>query len=156
VTSVGVATIHRRVQVLTAWLLDRMSALRHPDGAPVVRLYGPTDTVDRGGTIPFNVLDRAGNVVDFWKVEAAATDRRISLRTGCFCNPGASETARGITAHEMESVFALGRQPGLDELRTLLPGRALGAVRASVGIATTEGDVNRFLTFLEEFAESSG
>jgi selenocysteine lyase/cysteine desulfurase len=56
----------------------------------------------------------------------------------------------------MESVFALGRQPGLDELRTLLPGRALGAVRASVGIATTEGDVNRFLTFLEEFAESSG
>ena len=154
--SVGVATIHRRVEVLTRWLLGRLSALRHPDGAPVVRLYGPTDTVDRGGTIPFNVLDRAGDVVDFWKVEAAAADRRISLRTGCFCNPGASETARGITAREMESVFALGRQPGFEDLRTLLPGRALGAVRASVGIATTEGDVNRFVAFLEEFAESSG
>ena len=113
VRSVGVATIHRRVEVLTRWLLGRLSALRHPDGAPVVRLYGPTDTVDRGGTIPFNVLDRAGHVVDFWKVEAAAADRRISLRTGCFCNPGASETARGITAHEMEGVFALGRQPGV-------------------------------------------
>ena len=127
--------------------------LRHPDGAPVVRLYGPTDTVGRGGTIPFNLLDRAGNVLDFWKVEAAAAEQRISVRTGCFCNPGASETARGVTAREMEGVFALGRQPGYEDLRTLLPGRALGAVRASVGIATTERDVDRFVAFLEDFAE---
>ena len=131
------------MQCLTRWLLDRLPTLRHRDGAPVVRLYGPTDDVDRGGTIPFNVLDPAGDVVDFWTVEAAAAERRISLRTGCFCNPGASETARGLTAPEMEGVFALGRQPGYEDLRALLPGRALGAVRASVGIATTERDVDR-------------
>ena len=156
VSSVGMATIHRRVQVLTRWLLGRLSTLRHPDGAPAVRLYGPTDTVDRGGTVPFNLLDHSGGVVDFWKLEAAATDRRISIRTGCFCNPGASETARGITADEMKGVFALGRQPGFEDLRTLLPGRALGAVRASVGIATTEGDIDRFVAFLEGFAASAG
>ncbi len=154
VTAVGVPTIHRRVQALTRWLLGRLPALQHANGAPLVRLYGPTDDVDRGGTIPFNVLDPAGNVVDFWKVEAAAAERRISLRTGCFCNPGASETARGLTAPEMEGVFALGRQPDYEDLRTLLPGRALGAVRASVGIATTERDVSRFVTFLEDFAAS--
>jgi selenocysteine lyase/cysteine desulfurase len=152
VTSVGMPTIHRRVQSLTRWLLGRLPTLRHADGAPVVRLYGPTDAVDRGGTIPFNVLDPAGNVVDFWKVEAAAAERRISLRTGCFCNPGASETARGLTAPEMEGVFALGRQPGYEDLRLLLPGRALGAVRASVGIASTERDVTRLIAFLEDFA----
>ena len=90
--------------------------------------------------------------MDFWKVEAAAADRRISLRTGCFCNPGASETARGLTAPEMEGVFALGRQPDFEDLRRLLPGRALGAVRASVGIATTERDVDRFVAFLEDYA----
>ena len=152
VTSVGVATIHRRVQVLTRWLLGRLASLRHRDGAPMVRLYGPTDSVGRGGTIPFNMLDRAGRVVDFWKVEAAAAEQRISIRTGCFCNPGASETARGLTAREMEGVFALGRQPDFEDLRTLLPGRALGAVRASVGIATTERDVDRFVAFLEAYA----
>ena len=126
--------------------------LRHPDGAPLVRLYGPTDDVDRGGTVAFNLLDRAGGIVDFWKVEASAADRRISVRTGCFCNPGASETARGLTVLEMDRVFALGRQPSIEDLRRLLPGRALGAVRVSVGIATTERDISRFVAFLQDQA----
>jgi molybdenum cofactor sulfurtransferase len=153
VTTVGMETIHRRVQYLTRSLLGRLSMLRHSNGAPLVRLYGPADDHDRGGTIAFNVLDPAGGVVDFWKVEELASDRRISLRTGCFCNPGASETARGLTAAEMEGVFALGRQPTFEDLRRLLPGRALGAVRASVGIATTERDVDRLVRLLEDLAE---
>jgi molybdenum cofactor sulfurtransferase len=153
--SVGVETIHGRVQHLTRVLLDRMPRLRHANGAPLVRLYGPRDDVDRGGTIPFNLLDPTGGVIDFWAVEAAAAESRISLRTGCFCNPGASETARGLTAPEMERVFAFGRQPNLEDLRGLLPGRALGAVRVSVGIATIEDDIDRFLRFLEEMATSS-
>jgi selenocysteine lyase/cysteine desulfurase len=33
-----------------------------------------------------------------------------------------------------------------------LPGRALGAIRASVGIATTERDVEHLIEFLEAFA----
>jgi selenocysteine lyase/cysteine desulfurase len=90
VQAVGIDKIHRRVQYLTRRLLDRLPTLRHGNGAPLIRLYGPTDDVDRGGTIPFNVLDPAGGIVDFWKVEALAAERRISLRTGCFCNPGAS------------------------------------------------------------------
>ena len=121
VTSVGVDAIHDRVQYLTRWLLDRLPAVRHRDGSPLVRLYGPTDDAERGGTIPFNVLDPAGGVVDFWKVEALAAEQRISLRTGCFCNPGASETARELTAPEMERVFAFGRQPGVEDLRALCP-----------------------------------
>ena len=149
---VGMDTIHRRVGLLTDWLLARMSVLSHPDGAPLVRLYGPTTTHRRGGTIPFNLLDAQGRLLDFWRVEALAAAARISLRTGCFCNPGASETARGITAADMTRVFDLGRQPTLDDLRRLMPGKALGAVRVSVGIATTERDVRRFVDFLAGFA----
>ena len=85
-------------------------------------------------------------------VEALAAERGISLRTGCFCNPGASETARGITAAEMEAVFALGRQPDYEDLRRLLPGKALGAVRVSLGIATTQRDVSRLVDFVESLA----
>ena len=87
-----------------------------------------------------------------WTPHAAA--RRISLRTGCFCNPGASETARGITADEMRRVLALGRKPTSDELREIMPGKALGAVRASVGIATDERDVDRLVAALEAYPES--
>jgi len=153
IEAVGLPVIHRRVGHLTRLILERLVALRHPGGAPLVRLYGPVDGLDRGGTVPFNVLDPTGAVVDFWAVEAAAAERRISVRTGCFCNPGASETARGLTAADMERVFALGRQPGYEDLRALLPGKALGAVRVSVGIATTERDVHRFLDFLGEVAD---
>src|SRR4029079_15432108 len=122
--SIGLATVERigveangaRVRALTEDLLARMSALRHRDGTRLVRFYGPTTTEARGGTIPFNLVGRDGRVVPFPLVEAAACARRISLRTGCFCNPGASETARGITAQDMERVFALGRQPSLEAI----------------------------------------
>ncbi len=152
IDAVGMATLHRHVGAMTDWLLERLIALRYPDGSPVVRLYGPSDTVDRGGTIPFNVLDPTGAVVGFWAVESRAAERRISIRTGCFCNPGASETARGITAAEMDAVFALGRPPSIDDLRRIMPGKALGAVRASVGIVSNERDGTRLLDLLGDLA----
>ncbi len=152
VAAVGMPTIQRRVGYLTRRLLERLPAMRHANGAPLVRLYGPADNQDRGGTIAFNVLDAAGDVVDYREVDALAADRRISIRTGCFCNPGASEAARGITAPEMERLFALGTPPTADDYRRLLPGRAAGAVRVSVGIATVERDVTRFLDFIDGLA----
>lgn len=149
--SIGVDVIRRRVQYLTRRLLDGLAGLRHRDGAPMIRLYGPADDRDRGGTVPFNVLDPSGRIVGFWEIEAQAAERRISLRTGCFCNPGASETARGISASDMRRIFALGRQPTVEDLRRLLPGKALGAVRASLGVASTERDVDALLEFLADF-----
>jgi molybdenum cofactor sulfurtransferase len=153
-TSVGLPIIHGRVDALTRWLLDGLIAMQHPDGAPMVRLYGPSDAVDRGGTIPFNVLDRTGGLLDFWDVEQRASTRGVSIRTGCFCNPGASEAARGITAEEMDRVFALDHHPTVDDLRRLLPGKALGAIRASVGIVTTERDGRRLLDLIDELADA--
>ena len=48
ISSVGIETIHTRVMCLTGWLLDALSALRHSNGAPVVRIYGPAGTDRRG------------------------------------------------------------------------------------------------------------
>jgi selenocysteine lyase/cysteine desulfurase len=148
VESIGIDTIHRRVQALVRMLLPRMAVLRHPNGAPLLELYGPRDVIDRGGTVAFNVLDRSGTVVDDTIVEALAAERRISLRTGCFCNPGASEAARDLSADDMRVLLTLDHHPSPDDVRRLLPGRGVGAVRASVGIATTEGDLDRLLEFL--------
>ncbi len=149
--AIGIDTIHDRVRHLTRRMLAGLAALQHADGTPRVRLYGPPDDRDRGGTVPFNLLRPDGSVVPFPAVEAFAAARGISVRTGCFCNPGASETARGITADDMRAVFALGHQPRPDELQGILGPKALGAVRASVGIASDERDVDRLVAAVAEF-----
>jgi molybdenum cofactor sulfurtransferase len=145
---VGLDAIHDHVQWLTRRLIVGLASLRHPNGAPRVRLYGPLDDRDRGGTVPFNLLDADGGLVDFHAVEAHAAAHRVSVRAGCFCNPGASETARGITAEEMRRLFALGRPPHRADLLEIFGGKALGALRASLGIASNEADVDRLVEML--------
>jgi selenocysteine lyase/cysteine desulfurase len=85
-----VGVVHDRVRALTGWLLTQLTALHHSNGAPLVRIYGPTTLSARGGTVSFNILKCDGQVMDYHLVEAAAADWSISLRGGCFCNPGAS------------------------------------------------------------------
>jgi selenocysteine lyase/cysteine desulfurase len=55
----------------------------------MVRIYGPLTTAARGATVTLNVYDPDGHLVDYRRVEELAGLQRISLRTGCFCNPGA-------------------------------------------------------------------
>ena len=39
---VGIDTIHTRVSLLGAWLLDALGSLTHSDGSPAATIYGPT------------------------------------------------------------------------------------------------------------------
>ena len=93
VNGIGIDQIHQRVMCLTGWLLDRLAALRHGNGEPMARIYGPASTRDRGGTVAFNLLDPDGRVVDERAVARDTAAAGISIRTGCFCNPGAVEAA---------------------------------------------------------------
>jgi selenocysteine lyase/cysteine desulfurase len=122
----------------------------------MVRVYGPASCDSRGGTVAFNFLDPEGNVVDERAVGRDASAAGISLRTGCFCNPGAGEVAHGLGPGEMARWF--GREDAMSflELRDRLSlehGRVLSAVRISVGVATNFADVYRFLCFLQQFAD---
>ena len=69
----------------------------------MARIYGPAGTRDRGGTVAFNLLDPGGRVVDERAVARDTAAAGISIRTGCFCNPGAVEGAfrldQGRLAH---------------------------------------------------------
>ena len=153
--TVGVEAIHARVQCLTAWLLDQLQVLHHSAGTPLVQLYGPTGTDRRGGTVAFNLLSPDGTVIDYAFVEAQANRRRISLRTGCFCNPGASEAALGLTREELAPIFRPTADATEERNRLLLAQRrkAKGAVRVSLGIATTFADVYRFVRFVSGFLD---
>lgn len=145
---IGVDVIRRRVRCLTGWLLDRLAALTHDNGAPMALIYGPRNTVDRGGAVAFNLLDPTGAVVDERPVATESAAAGFSLRTGCFCNPGASEAAFGITRASLRGADRNGAAT-LEGYLTLLGLPSGGAIRVSFGIASTIDDVQRFLDFVE-------
>jgi selenocysteine lyase/cysteine desulfurase len=149
VERIGVDVIHRRVRCLTGRLLDGLGSLRHTNGRPMVRIYGPRDTVRRGGTVTLNLRDPGGRIVDERAVERDSAAAGISLRTGCFCNPGAGEAAFAIDPGSL-AASAGRRVTSLDDYLEALALPSGGAVRVSVGLASNLADVERFLRFAEE------
>ena len=156
IDAVGIDTIHTRVATLTGWLLDQMQALQHGNGKPVMRIYGPINSEARGGTISFNFHDADGAPVDFRHTERMAFENGISLRTGCFCNPGAGEIAHDIQQEEMAECFRSETPVSYMELYEKLQeigGKTASTIRVSTGIASNFADVYRFMRFAERFVD---
>lgn len=155
-TQIGMGTIHERVSCLTGWLLDQMTALHHSNGAPLVQIYGPTNTVERGGTISFSLDDPEGVRLDYRKVEALANRENISLRTGCFCNPGTGEIVHNLSQNEMAQAFNRPEPMSFDfffDWARREHGRNPSTLRISVGIASNFADIYRFMAFLASFID---
>lgn len=149
---IGVDVIHRRVGALTGWLLEALASLRHSTGGPLVTLYGPPGNEARGGTVTLNFRDETGRFIDHQAIEQRAGARRISIRSGCFCNPGAGELAMGISPGEMKSCFIrLSDRITYDDFRRCIDGKSTGAVRVSLGLASTLGDARAFVEFASTF-----
>ena len=153
-SEIGVDTIHMRVHCLTGWLIERLGALRHTNATPLARIYGPRSDKRRGGTVTFNFYDSKDRAIDHRDVEGRANASAISLRTGCFCNPGGGEIALGITGTELSSCF---HQPEhethltIDDFRLCIDGKSTGAVRVSLGLASNLADVDAFIAFASTF-----
>ena len=149
---VGMETIHERVEALGSGLLDALAALRHTDGAPAAVVYGPRDFGRRGATIAFNFLHPDGRVVDERYVDRVARRHSISLRTGCFCNPGAGEVAFTISRETLVG-GEFGEGMTLDNYIDAIGLPSGGAVRASLGLASNLDDLDRFTAFAREFVD---
>jgi selenocysteine lyase/cysteine desulfurase len=146
---IGIYTVHTCFRCWTEWLLEQLGRLRHANGRPVVEVYGPRSIEDRGATIALNVLRPNESRVHVSIVERLAAESRISLRTGCFCNPGAAELALGISRDAL--LRAKGMSGTADDFAEAVGLEGGGAVRVSSGVATTFGDVYRFVEFLARF-----
>jgi len=157
--SVGLETIQTRVHCLTDWLITRLLALRHGNGRPMVRLYGPANMEQRGGTVTLNFYDPEGHLVDYRRIEELASQVNISLRTGCFCNPGAGETAEELTEDDLRAgVAEVGADINLQRFLHFLQhrgGKSAGAIRVSMGLASNFADVERFLAFAESLRDQT-
>ena len=146
----GIDRIQARVDCLTSWLLERLIAMRHSNGRPMVRIYGPLTTTMRGGIVTMNFYDPEGHLLDYRRIEELAGQQGISFRTGCFCNPGPGETAEGITDDDVTA--ALARNPDLTlplflQMIAHEGGKSAGAIRVSFGIASNFADAHRFVEF---------
>ena len=152
---IGLSLIQTRVQCLTGWLIEHLLTLHHSNGQPLLTLYGPASTDRRGGTIAFNFHDPSGKLFDYHDIEAEANQEKISLRTGCFCNPGAGEVALGFTEDELRQM--LGQHPRMTfndffEIAAM-NGRNAGAARVSLGLVSNFDDVYTFLAFAERYID---
>jgi selenocysteine lyase/cysteine desulfurase len=140
------------VACLTGWLLDALGALMHDNGEPLVRFYGPATRRGRGGTIAFNFCTRDGRLLDHRVVERRAAHERISLRTGSFCNPGAGETALGLSKEMLEDCF---RRSGdwmrADDFNRCIDSRGSGAVRVSFGLVSNFADAQAMVELATRF-----
>ena len=99
-----------------------------------------------------NFFNTRGQAIDHRAIEDAANRVNISLRTGCFCNPGAGELALGISRLELAVCFSkpLHQQRlSIDDFRTCIDGKSTGAVRVSVGMVTNFNDAQAFLQFAQ-------
>lgn len=153
IESIGIDLIHTRVMCLTGWLIDRLLALRHSNGNPLVRLYGPASTYMRGGTVQVNFFDPDGRLHDCNDVERLANDELISLRAGCHCNPGAREVALGFTEADLAPCFRDKGRLTFEQFLHVIDGKTTGALRASIGLATNFSDVRKYVQFAATFVD---
>ena len=155
---VGMERLSAHVARLTSELLFGLRCASHRDGAPAVRLYGPSGSAGRGGTVAFNVLAADGAVVPYWVVEERARAFGVAFRAGCFCNPGAAEAAFGFDRDAAARCLHAAADGGFTvrrfaECMTRDRDVAVGAMRASLGMANNDADMRRAIDVVESFLD---
>ena len=131
--------------------------MRHSNGAPLVRIFGPQDMDRRGGTIAFYLLDPAGEPFDVRRRGSAGRRERISLRTGCFCNPATVKWPTTCGVRKWRSVLSVTRRRCLYsssfELIHRRRARRPAPSACRSGVASNFADVSRFLDFVDGFRD---
>ncbi|MCL4367655.1 MAG: hypothetical protein M1337_00525 [Actinobacteria bacterium] len=86
-----------------------------------------------------------------------AGKERISLRTGCFCNPGDGEVAHEIKREEMAACFeesaALVTFEECYRIIQDATGKVPNTIRVSLGVASNFADIFQFVRFLTGFKD---
>jgi selenocysteine lyase/cysteine desulfurase len=150
---VGMPRLTAHVSQLAREFVDDLRALRHGNGTPLVRIYGPGDRSQCGGAVAFNVCDRTGTPIPYSLVETRARRSNVSLRGGCFCNPGASESAFALDPNRIAACLSTLGTNFTPERFAECTNTAVGAVRASIGLANNADDIRRAVDVVASFRD---
>uniref|UniRef100_A0A8D2BZY8 Molybdenum cofactor sulfurase n=1 Tax=Sus scrofa TaxID=9823 RepID=A0A8D2BZY8_PIG len=145
----GMECIRQHTFTLARYTYASLTALRYPNGAPVVRIYSDSEFSSpevQGPVISFNVLDDDGNIIGYSQVDKMASLHNIHVRTGCFCNTGACQRHLGISDEMVKKHLQAGHVCGDD--MDLINGQPTGSVRISFGYMSTLEDAQAFLRFI--------
>lgn len=154
INSIGMPRISRRIKYLVTLLAQGLEAIRHSNGRSAIKIYGPQDFDKRGGNIILNFFDVDGTAVPTFYIEQIANREMVSLRSGCFCNPGIDEINYSISEEEISGYFSSNDDKSVDEVIAHLK-MMRGAVRISVGIATIENDIERFCSLIAQLKDKT-
>ncbi len=147
IESIGIERISARVRSLIEYLAYELEQLRHDNGRALVKVFGPKSFDHRGGNIILNFFDPQDKAYPFEKIEELANQQMISVRSGCFCNPGIDEINNCITNEEMSTYFLTHEKGDYHDMVNYL-GKMRGATRVSVGIATNKRDLDVFIALI--------
>lgn len=148
IDSIGMDKITERVGSMMCYLVEKLEAIKHPNGKAVVKVFGPKNRERVGGTAIMSFFDIDGKVIPFEEIEKKTNAQMISIRSGCFCNPGIDEINNCLSTEELSKYFSSRDNGNYYDMIEVLQ-KMRGATRVSVGIATTQKDLDVFISFVE-------
>jgi molybdenum cofactor sulfurtransferase len=140
--------VARHTAMMAQRLYDELAAMKHNNGLPVATIYRMREA-SHGPVVAFNLRNAQGEWISNTEIEKVATVKNIHLRTGGLCNPGGIASSLGLEPWEMRDNFSAGHRCGSDN--DVLNGKPTGMIRISLGAMSTLQDVERFLSFIDEF-----
>lgn len=148
----GMQHITENVKTLTAYFIEKVKTLKHANGVALIHVLGPANTINRGGTVLINFYDKDDHPIPFQEVEARANAQNISIRTGCFCNPGIDEINNCLSTQELVQYFSTHQNGDYYDMIKAL-GKLRGAIRVSMGIVSVKKDIDAFINFAATFLQ---
>ena len=148
IESIGLERISKRIGTLTQYLVGELRSIIHDNSLPLVKIYGPENFDNRGGNVMMNFLDPYGKAYAFEEIELMTNANNISIRSGCFCNPGIDEINNRLTRTEISQYFQGRKNGDYNEMKSFL-GKQRGATRVSVGLPTNRNDIDTFVILIK-------
>jgi selenocysteine lyase/cysteine desulfurase len=147
IEKIGMQRIKERVDSLMNYLHFHLKELKHSNGQNQLVIYGHPERKNTGGTAIMCFFNPDGTKIKFEKIEELANSKNISIRSGCFCNPGIDEINNGLTKEEMTTYFTSRETGNYKEMEDFLK-KMRGATRVSVGIATNKADLDAMISLI--------
>lgn len=151
-SNIGMDRISERILALTNYLVNELKSLKHRNGNALVKIFGHEAREHMGGTVIMNFFDQDKNKIPFEVIEQHANERNISIRSGCFCNPGIDEINNCITSEELAKYFS-SRDDGNYQDMVQALNKMRGATRVSVGLANTQKDIDEFINYCKNYLQ---
>ncbi|XP_040990244.1 molybdenum cofactor sulfurase-like [Juglans microcarpa x Juglans regia] len=155
--SLGLMLISSRHRYLINWLVNALMSLQHPhseNGHPLVRIYGPKVSFNRGPAVAFNVFDWKGEQIDPTLVQKLADRNNISLSSEFLKHVWLSDK------HEEEREKALQTRK-IEFEGTVLHKKSdkyqpqtVPVVTAALGLFTNFEDIYRLWAFVSQFLDA--